>query len=83
MPKRYHESSGRNEPLRQWAAPSYDPTSGRSVSSIDPQGSREHVFANNHATGNAQIPGGFDAIDKRRTTDPRPVHTREFTKKAE
>jgi hypothetical protein len=70
-------------PMRQFASPSYDPNSGRAVSSVDAQGSREHVFANNHASGNAQIPSGFEHLDKRRSTDPRPVHTREFTKEVE
>jgi hypothetical protein len=70
-------------PLRQWSAPSYDPNSGRAVSAVDAQGSKEHVFANNHARGSAQIPGGFDKINKRRSTDPTPVRDRQFTKVTE
>ena len=71
-------STGGRGPLRQWSAPSYDPTDGRSVSSVDEQGSREHVFANNHARGNAQIRDAFKAADKRRTQNPTPVRKRPF-----
>jgi hypothetical protein len=65
--------------LRQWSAPSYDANTGRSVSSVDEQGSREHVWQNNHATGNAQFPdGGFHKLDRRRTQSPVPVKDRPF-----
>jgi hypothetical protein len=73
-------SSGGKGHMRQWASPSYDPTDGRSVSSVDEQGSREHVFSGNHATGHAQIPSGFGHLDKRRTQDATPVHRRPLTK---
>ena len=67
--------------LRQWASPSYDSDTGRSVSSVDEQGSREHVFQNNRATGNRQLPredSGFQARDKRCTQNPTPVRDRKI-----
>jgi hypothetical protein len=42
-------SHGGKGPMRQWSAPSYDASSGRSVSSVDEQGARVHVTNNNHA----------------------------------
>jgi hypothetical protein len=78
-----HDSKGsrhHDHLLRQWASPSYDPTTGRAVSSVDPQGSREHVWENNRATGNAQFPdGGFKKLDAARTQNPVPVRDRKFT----
>jgi hypothetical protein len=60
--------------LRQWAAPSYDPDTGRAVSSVD-----EHVWNNNDAVGNAQFPdGGFKKLDAARTQNPTPVRNRKI-----
>ena len=88
MPKHHHHndtnspigSHGAKGPMRQWAAPSYDPDTGRAVSSVDEQGSRDHIWQNNHATGNAQIPdGGFKKLDHQRSQNPTPVKDRKFT----
>jgi hypothetical protein len=87
MPKDHHNgpgSSGGKGPMRQWSAPSYSPDDGRSVSSVDEQGSREHVWQNNHTTGNAQLPSGepgkgspsWKAIDAQRCQNATPVHRR-------
>jgi len=67
-------------PMRQWSAPSYDPATGRSVSSVDEQGARNHVWANNHGTGNAQVQTAFAHVDARRTQDRTPVRKRSFSK---
>lgn len=76
-------SAGRkNVPLRQWSAPSYDASTGRSVSSISEQGG-EHVLYGNYAKGNAQIPSSFEARDRLATQDATPVRKRPFTGKVD
>jgi hypothetical protein len=63
--------------VEKWHTPSRP--SGRAVSSVDEQGSREHVWENNRATGNAQIPdGGFRKLDHQRTQNPTPVRDRKI-----
>ena len=83
MLKKHHldgtGSSGGKGHMRQWASPSYDPTSGRSASSVDEQHSKEHIWADNHAEPNRQLPrtdSGFQARDKRCSQDRTPVHRR-------
>jgi hypothetical protein len=74
-----HHDSGHKGPMRQWASPSYDPATGRSASSVDPQDSRSHIWADNHAEPNRQLPhenSGFQARDRRCTQDKTPVHKR-------
>jgi hypothetical protein len=65
--------------LRQWTAPSYDPDSGRAASSVDPQDSKEHVWAGNRAQPSRQLPredSGFQARDRRCSQDKTPMHKR-------
>jgi hypothetical protein len=65
---------------RQWAAPSYDPNTGRAASSLSPdQGGPSPVGAK-VGRGNRQMPAhGFDGRDARSTTIPTPVRNRPFT----
>jgi hypothetical protein len=71
----------RDEPLRNWSMPSYSAADGRAASSLAEAGGKDGY---DHAENvSAQIPTGFAHIDKRRTTDPRPVSKREFTKVVE
>jgi hypothetical protein len=66
---------------RQWAAPSYDPNTGRSASSIDEQDSSQHIWSDNHASPNRQLPredSGFQARDKRCTQNSVPVRDRKI-----
>jgi hypothetical protein len=65
---------------RQWAAPSYDPDTGRASSSLSPdQGGGSPVGAK-VGRGNRQMPAhGFDGCDARRTQIATPVRNRPFT----
>jgi hypothetical protein len=86
MPKKNDTNSpvgshGGKDCMRQWASPSYSAEDGRPASSLADNDGRGSPSTTHAANVSAQIPGGFAHIDKRRTTDPRPVHTREFTKK--
>jgi hypothetical protein len=67
---------GKGTPMRQWAAPSYDPATGRSHSSVDEQSSRDHVSHGNHAKPAVQAPTAFHKLDKQRTQNPTPVRKR-------
>jgi hypothetical protein len=79
-----HDSDGSHDyhhHLRQWASPSYDPNDGRSASSVDEQGSREHIWADNHSSPNRQLPredSGFQARDRRCVQDRTPVRDRKL-----
>jgi hypothetical protein len=77
-----HDSDGSRDHGHRlrWAAPSYDPNTGRSASSVDEQGSSSHVFSGNHSAPNRQLPKecGFQARDKRATQDPTPVRDRKL-----
>jgi hypothetical protein len=76
MPKHHDRGYGhKGVPLREPSCASYDPNTGRSVSSVG-----KEVWDNNHAEGSAQIPGGFGHINRQRTQSPEPVHRRPFTK---
>ena len=68
-----------NTPLRDWASRSYSSTTGTAASSLADQrnmGSPSTTHAENIS---AQIPGGFERADRKRTTNSRPVRTRPFT----
>jgi hypothetical protein len=69
-----------NRMMRQGASNSYDPQTGRSMSSVDEEDSRSHVTNNNHASGDGrQIPSGFAARDARCTQMKTPVSRRPLT----
>ena len=73
----------RDEPLRNWSMGSYNADTGRSHSSVAEYHGEAPLHGNYAGKCDPQIPTGFAAIDKRRSQDPRPVRTREFTKKVE
>jgi len=66
-------------PLRDWSAPSYDPRTGRAVSSLSPDQLGQSPVGSVVGRGNAQIPDVFAACDKRRTQIATPVKTRRFS----
>jgi hypothetical protein len=71
-------------PLRQWASQSYSASNGRPVSSLGVDQSGYGSPSATHCENpSRQIPSGFEARDRRATTDPRPVRTREFTKQVD
>jgi hypothetical protein len=83
IPARPKTEPGKGDPLRQWAAPSYDPDTGRAAaSSMEPQ--RSYNFDGEHCHPNAQAPRGqhpgntpsFEELDRSRTTNPTPVRKR-------
>jgi len=69
-------------PLRQWQGASYD-VHGRSVpSTVSGQDARDYPGIGNAIESTPrQLSDAFVARDRRATTDPRPVRTREFTRK--
>ena len=70
-------------PLRDWSMGSYNADTGRSHSSIAEYGGEAPLKGNYAGKCSAQIPTGFEKLDRQRTTDPRPVRTREFTKRVD
>jgi hypothetical protein len=73
-------SHGGKDPLRNWSMGSYNADTGRSHSSIAEDGGKGPLHSNYAGECNPQIPS-FADLDKRRSQDPRPVRTREFTRR--
>jgi hypothetical protein len=69
--------------LRQWAAPSYDASTGRcAASSMEEQ--RSYGFdAGERCTPSKQIPTGFEGRDRRATQNRTPVKHRPVTESHE
>jgi len=76
-------SSGGKGPMRQWTAPSYDPTTGRASSSLSPDQSGRSPVGAKVGNGGRQISDAFDRIDRTRTQNRTPVRDRPFTQKRE
>ena len=75
-PVRPKPTPGKGVPMRQWAAPSYDPATGRPHSSIETQNA---PGAGVHGNPRAQSPdGGFHRLDAERTQNPVPVRDRNY-----
>lgn len=70
-------------PLRDWASRSYSATTGTAASSLADQFGRGSPSTTHSGPANAQIPGGFESCNRRRTTDSRPVRTRPFTEQVD
>jgi hypothetical protein len=74
-----------NRMMRQGASDSYDPATGRSKSSIDEESSSQHIFANNHASGDgrqmSRAGDGCHERDARCTQISIPVAKRPLTQK--
>jgi len=64
---------------RQWAAPSYDPNTGRASSSLSPDQSGRSPVGSKVGNGNRQMTDAFAGIDKTRTQIATPVRRRPFT----
>ena len=66
------------QPLRNWSAPSYDPSNGRAAASSMEQ-RKSYSFDGERANVSAQMPNsGFNGRDARCTTIKTPVRNRPF-----
>ena len=72
-------STGGRGPLRDWASTSYGASDGRSVSSLANDSGVGSPSTTHVQGASAQIPGGFERCDRRRTQDATPVRKRPFT----